>query len=113
MVPLTLASFLRQAKLTAPDGAARDEFGRSVAVNGDTLVVGARYADIPPGSSQNQGAAYVFVKSGGVWTPKAKLISSDRQMRDWLGVSVAVSGDTVVVGAPFADIDVIYNEHWR
>jgi uncharacterized protein (DUF2345 family) len=52
----------QQTLLTASDGNAGDQFGSSVAVNGNTAVVGT------PGKNQNQGAAYVFVSSGGLWT---------------------------------------------
>jgi hypothetical protein len=94
------------AKLTASDGAPDDEFGLSVAVSGDTVVVGAPFADI--GANTDQGAAYVFVKPSGGWTTTstftAKLTASDGATFDLFGLSVAVSGDTVVVGAPFADI---------
>ena len=86
------------AKLTASDGDASsdgeagDIFGWSVAVDGDTVVVGARYDD----------SAYVFTKPGTGWataTETAKLTASDGVVGDWFGQSVAVDGDTVVVGA--------------
>ena len=80
------------AKLTASDGEAGDIFGWSVAVDGDTVVVGARYDD----------SAYVFTKPGTGWataTETAKLTASDGVVGDWFGQSVAVDGDTVVVGA--------------
>ena len=80
------------AKLTASDGEAGDIFGWSVAVDWDTVVVGARYDD----------SAYVFTKPGTGWataTETAKLTASDGVVGDWFGQSVAVDGDTVVVGA--------------
>ena len=88
------------AKLTASDGAENDNFGISVAVSGDTVVVGAS------GDATNIGSAYVFVKPVGGWadaTQTAKLTASDRGSGDELGISVAVDGDTVVVGAPADD----------
>ena len=81
------------AKLTASDGAANDEFGISVAVEGDTAVIGARQDDT------SNGSAYVFTKVSGVWSQKAKLTASDGAADDEFGISVAVDGDTVVVGA--------------
>ena len=87
------------AKLTAFDGAATDSFGRSVAVDGDTVVVGA-YGDDDKGLSS--GSAYVFTKPVGGWTSTstaAKLTASDGNGGDRFGQSVAVDGDTVVVGA--------------
>ena len=93
------------AKLTASDGAAGDVFGVTVAISGDTVVVGAS-GDDDDGSSS--GSAYVFVKPAGGWTgdltEDAKLTASDGAADDLLGFSVAVSGDTVVVGA-FSDDD--------
>ena len=83
----------QKAKLIAVDGAANDEFGISVAVNGDTAVIGARQGDA------KKGAAYVFTKVSGVWSQKAKLIASDGAADDEFGISVAVDGDTIVVGA--------------
>ena len=94
------------AKLTASDGTANDNFGYSVAISGDTVVVGALSDDI--GQNMNQGSAYVFVKPGGGWagilTENAKLTASDGADRDYFGYSVAINGDTVVVGAPWDDI---------
>ena len=87
---------MQTAKLTASDGAANDRFGISVAVSGDTVVVGAH------GDDGYRGSAYVYVKPGGGWvnaTQTAKLTASDRAADDYFGYSVAVSGDTVVVGA--------------
>ena len=90
------ATATETAKLTAHDGAAYDEFGLSVAVDGDTVVVGATYGD---GSSAQSGAVYVFTKQSGGWGQVAKLTASDGAADDNFGYSVAVDGDTVVVGA--------------
>jgi hypothetical protein len=87
------------AELTASDGGPDDELGWSVAVSGNTVVVGAPFANV--GSNQSQGAAYVFVKPKSGWenmTQVAKLTASDGQPDDRFGWSVAVSGDTVTVG---------------
>jgi hypothetical protein len=89
-------AWTEQAKLTASDVAAGDNFGNRVALSGDTAVVGARADDSP---ATNAGSAYVFVRSGGTWTEQAKLTASDAAANDQFGVSVAVSGDTAVVGA--------------
>ena len=83
----------QQAELTASDSAAYDWFGSSVAVDGSTAVVGA------PGKNDAQGAAYVFVESGGTWSQQAELTASDGEGEDRFGWSVAVSGSTAVVGA--------------
>ncbi|HXQ75732.1 MAG TPA: hypothetical protein VN791_04485 [Acidimicrobiales bacterium] len=70
------------------------DFGWSVAVSGSTAVVGAPYAN------SYTGAAYVFTDSGGTWTQQAELTAGDGAPGDEFGWSVAISGSTVVVGAP-------------
>jgi hypothetical protein len=82
-------------QLLASDLAAGDQFGCAVAIQGDTLVVGAHMEDHGP---VNVGAAYVFVRSGGTWTQQAKVIPSDGHNHDHFGNAVDVDGDTVVVG---------------
>ena len=89
----------QQAELTASDGAAGDAFGASVAVDGNTIVVGAPLHAVGLNQSPGQGAAYVFVQSGGTWSQQAELTASDGASWDSFGNSVAVSGTTVVVGA--------------
>lgn len=97
--PIVVDPFIEQARLTASDGAAGDQFG-GVAVDGDTIVVGVRLDDV--GANTDQGSAYVFVKPAGGWsgalTESAKLIASDGAANDVFG-AVAVDGDTIVVGA--------------
>ena len=64
-------SWSLQQKLMASDGAASDTFGYSVAISGNTAVVGSYLDDI--GDNANQGSAYVFVRSGTTWTQQQKL----------------------------------------
>ena len=97
LAPQTIADFTQQAKLTASDAAPFDYFGWSVAVSGDTAVVGAPYDDT------QRGSAYVFTRSGGIWSEQAKLTASDAADHDHFGYSVAVSDDIAVVGAPYDD----------
>ena len=87
------ATWTQQQELTASDGATGDQFGNSVSLSGDTAVIGA--AD----RNAYQGAAYVFVQSGGVWSQQQELIASDGVGNDAFGNSVSVSGDTAVIGA--------------
>jgi FG-GAP repeat protein len=87
----------QQQKLEASDAAAIDNFGSSVAISGETVVVGAFGDDGAAGAGQ--GSAYVFVRSGGVWSQQQKLEASDAGAFDQFGSSVAISGETVVVGA--------------
>ena len=93
---------------------ANDGFGRSVSVSGNTMVVGAFAEDssttgvngAPNETALDAGAAYVFVRSGSAWTQQAYLKPAavgTTQALDEFGLSVAVSGDTVVVGARFED----------
>jgi hypothetical protein len=86
--------------LTASDGAARDVFGRSVAIHGDTAIVGASSDD--SGSNIDQGSAYIFERNQGGpdnWGEVKKLTASDGAASDAFGASVAIHGDTVIAGA--------------
>jgi hypothetical protein len=98
-----LPAGLQQMKLTADDAQIDDYLGGSVAVSGDTAVVGARGEDGGPGNPLNYaGAAYVFSRNqggAGNWGQVAKLTAADAQDFDFFGGSVAISGDTIVVGA--------------
>ncbi len=85
------------AKLLASDGAAVDQFGVSVSVSGDMAAVGVPFDDDNGGG--DSGSAYLYVRSGGVWSEQAKLLPSDGAAFDEFGASVSVNGDTVVVGA--------------
>ncbi len=100
----------QQAYLKTSNTGAGDNFGNGVAVSGDTVVVGARLeSSAATGVDGNQldnsafesGAAYVFVRSGGVWSQQAYLKASNTGAGDFFGANVAISGDTVVVWAPF------------
>lgn len=98
-----------EAMLLAADGTSGDIFGFSVAIDGDTALVGAYGDDFVTCSgmtcttSASQGSAYVFVRNAGVWTQQAKLVASDGAELDKFGASVALDGDTAIVGAPFDD----------
>ena len=89
------------AKLTASDGAADDYFGRSVSIDGDTIVIGSPNEDV---YGSNSGAAYVYTRNtaGSLtsgWTQRAKLTASDGAAGDYFGHSVSIDGDTIVIGA--------------
>ena len=90
-----------EAKLLASDGAAGDQFGRRVAVDDDTAVVGADMDDNAKGT--NAGAAYVFVRSGTTWSQQAKLVAGDGVGGDQFGYDVSISADTILVGAVVGD----------
>jgi cysteine-rich repeat protein len=85
-----------QAKLLASDGEEGDQFGVSVALDGDTAIIGASRAD---NQGVPSGSAYVFTRTGGVWTQQAKLLAPGGEYGDSFGSSVALDGDTAVIGA--------------
>jgi len=91
-------TWAQQAKLIASDGAAYDVFGVSVSISGDYVIVGARGHNT--GGNHNQGASYIYQRSGTSWIQQAKLIASDGAAGDLFGWSVSIFGDYAIVGAP-------------
>ncbi|MCI1729306.1 MAG: FG-GAP repeat protein [Chiayiivirga sp.] len=90
------------ARLAAVDGAANDRAASAVALDADTAMLGAPGDDVDGRS--DQGSALVFVHSGGVWTPQARLVSPDGASGDNAGEGVALRGDTALLGIPDATI---------
>jgi hypothetical protein len=85
-----------QEKVTASDTGADDNFGAALALDGDTLVVGA------PIKNSNTGAVYVFTRSGTDWTEQTKITNTDPASDgDLFGSSLALEGMTLVIGSPF------------
>jgi hypothetical protein len=97
------AAWSLQQKLLASDAASGDYFGSTVSVSGDALAVGGPLHDTPAGV--DAGAAYVYARSGGLWTPLRELTAPDGAAGDAFGIPVALSGDTLVVGARLDDTD--------
>ena len=106
----------QQAYLKASNTGAGDQFGHSVAIDGDTLVVGATEeasnaiginGDETNNSASGSGAVYVFTRSGTTWSQEAYLKASNTEAGDNFGRSVALSSDTVVVGASLEDSNAI------
>lgn len=87
-------TWTQQARLLYED--TLDEFGRSVAIHGDTIVVGAPGRDA---EGPGRGAAYVYVRSGTSWSQEVKLMASDATDLDRFGHSVTVQGDIAYIGA--------------
>jgi hypothetical protein len=90
------------AKLIADDGGVFENFGAAVALDGETVVIGANGAfvnDVP------QGAAYVFTGSGASWTQRQKLVADDGTDYDNFGMTTAVKGGVAFVGSPLAPVD--------
>ena len=88
----------QQATLSAATGAFSDQFGKAVAISGDTVAVGMPGASVS--GMFNRGAARVFVRSGTSWSEQATLVAADGAFNDQFGSSIAISGDTVAVGVP-------------
>ncbi len=105
--PITIDPVVQQAYLKASNTGAGDLLGGAVAIDGDTVVIGATGEDsdgaLPDPESDDSapeaGAAYVFVRNGTTWSAQAYLKASNAGSSDFFGVSVAISGDTIVVGA--------------
>src|SRR5262245_42630691 len=88
-------------ELLASDEEYYQWFGYSVAISGDTALVGAFLDDGAAGASA--GSAYVFVRTATGWTEQAKLTASDAAAGDEFGFSVSISGDTALIGAVYDD----------
>jgi hypothetical protein len=94
-------SYAETQKLLANDLADSDNLGESVAISsdGNTMIVGAALEDTSPNTTN--GAAYIYVRSAGVWTQQAKILASDAASGDQFGYSVSISsdGNTAIIGA--------------
>ena len=113
----TAGAWSQQAYLKASNTSGTDEFGRALAISGDTIVVGAAMEDSSAtGVNGNQtdngaeqsGAAYVFTRTGTVWSQQFYLKASNTETFDFFGESVSIAGDTIVVGARLED-DIAFN----
>jgi hypothetical protein len=89
---LSGSQWIQKQKLVPSDGAVGDRFGKSVAIKGDTIVVGS-YCD------DDKGSAYVFTRLGGTWAQQQKLVAPDAAPIDRFGCSVSIDNDTIVIGA--------------
>ena len=101
-------TWTQQAYLKASNTGAEDHFGQSIAISGDTIVVGASSesssatgvnGDQFNNNAPYSGAAYVFVRNGTTWTQQAYLKASNTETVDFFGTSAAISGDTIIIGA--------------
>jgi len=84
--------WIEYQKLVPSDGHAEGRFGRSVAINGDYVIVGAHMTD-------GSGVAYAFYRDGDFWTEQAKLVPGDPDSLDYFGYDVGLSGDYAIIGA--------------
>lgn len=90
-----------QQKLIASDGTGSDMFGTSVAIEEDTIVIGANFGD---GNGTESGLAYSFKRNGTNWAEQRRLRVSNGADNDDFGISVAISGTKVIGGANLRDI---------
>ncbi len=106
--PITIDPLAQQAYIKASNTEGGDNFGLPVAVSGDTIAVAARAEDSGAtgvngnqanNSAANAGAVYVFVRNEGAWTQQAYLKASNTGAEDFFGISIALSGDSLIVGA--------------
>ncbi len=98
----TATGFVPQARLAAPDGEVGDTFGRSVAIDGNTILVGAPNDDI---NRVDQGSVRVFADSGNGWEQQQVLSRSDGLRIERFGISLAIDGNHLIIGAPFRPPD--------
>jgi hypothetical protein len=96
-------TWTQQAKLQPSVSSNVQNFGRSVDISGDTVVVGSLNDDNP--GALDSGAVYVFTRSGTTWTQEARLVAADAAAADGLGFDVAIDGDTLLAGADLGDDD--------
>src|SRR5712692_6991297 len=120
-IALSGAIYLRAAqetKLTASDGASKNLFGRAVAIDSDTAIVGAPeelilvddpFMPCPDAEQPAFANAHIFVRSSGIWTRQAKLTVAG--LFTQFGAAVALSGNTAGVGAPGVQAVLCNPEH--
>jgi hypothetical protein len=89
--------------LTASDGTVRDAFGTTVAVAGDTAVIGSRGVEETQ-TPTKPGAVYVFTRSASGWVEQQKLVAPDAAPGDLFGEHIAISGNTIAIGARAKDV---------
>ncbi|MEA3287611.1 MAG: fibronectin type III domain-containing protein, partial [Candidatus Marinimicrobia bacterium] len=93
-------SWIQQARLVASDSLAGDNFGTSVDISGDYVVIGSPWDD---DSGSSSGSAYVFQRVNATWTQLTKLTADTANAGDNFGHTVTIDGDVVAVGSPYDD----------
>jgi uncharacterized repeat protein (TIGR01451 family) len=94
----TSGTWSEQQKLTASDAGVQDNYGNSVGISGETIIIGST-SDDDPIAGNNAGSAYVYSRSGATWSETDKLTASDIAASDSFGVAVAMDGERAVIGA--------------
>lgn len=91
-------SWLEASKLVSADGQTSDQFGASVSIDRDTVLIGAIEDD---GLRYQGGAAYLYRFANGVWNEEARIFASDAENHDGFGASVSIHGHLIAAGAPY------------
>jgi len=99
---LSNGNWSQTQEIVANNGAADDNFGKSLAIEDSTIVVGAYLADIS--GNADQGAAYIFNLSNGDWSQAQEIVANNGAAGDYFGYSVAIKDSTIVAGAYLADV---------
>lgn len=89
----TGSTWMQQASIIANDGETQDEFGNSIAIDGDFAIVGAS------GHDSSTGASYIYHRTGNNWTQQTKIKASDNDQTDLFGISVSISEEYTIIGA--------------
>ena len=93
-----------QQKLAVDDSSYNDQFGTSVALDGDTALVSAVNDDAScNGTNINCGAGYIFIRSSNTWAVQQKLVADDPEANSYFGWSTALSDNTILIGALWND----------
>ena len=93
-------SWIQQAKLTHQNAVPGDQFGRAVAIYGDSALIGAHRSDA---TGPDSGAAYIFTRNGGTWRQDFQLIPNDSGLGDEFGYAVDLTNGVAIIGAPKED----------
>lgn len=102
------STWTEEIKFQPSDLGMDDNFGHSVAISENWAIVGSPLQDGSSGS--NEGVVYIFKYDGSIWTQESKIQASDKDVDDNFGHSVAISGESIIVGSPLEDLTVGGNE---
>ena len=101
------SSWSQEGLITPSDGAANDSYGCDISLSGDRVIVGAWAEDedaLGNNYMEKSGSAYIYEYNSG-WAQTQKIVASDRAAGDYFGHSVGISGNYIVVGARYEDIE--------
>jgi hypothetical protein len=101
------AIWTQESKLSASDDSTNDSFGKSVSIYDNCAIIGSNRDDIT--TNTDQGSSYVFMKTDALWTEKVKLIASNGASDDFFGSTVAIYGNTIIIGAYGAEKTYFFN----